>query len=300
MGNPFAGARIAKVVSVVPEAHACNLIYLDDLSRVPLVQIMAGVSTDTGHVDLPDPTPPADPTLPQRPTKQRDLYAVVMPVNGIPLVWGFLPPQVSQLLFQGRANFRVNRHASDVYSTLEDDGSFTMAWPNGTFLKVSQTPAKEDLTGKDFDKKWAISRNKGVAPYVNLVVADGSGNQKAQLEIDPAGNMTQTLSGNLTQTVQGNLTQTVSGNATVNVSGSITSTAQGWTHNGPLTLNGTLDVKQSVTLENGAAITGNATATGTITGATDVVGGGKSLKGHDHNVVNVQSGGSTITTSPPL
>jgi hypothetical protein len=199
--NPFSAARVAKVVRVMPEAHACDLIYLDDLSRAPLVQIMAGVSTDTGHVDLPEPAAPSDEEAPHRATKDRDLYAVVMPVGGIPLVWGFLPPQVSQLLFRGRKNFRVSRHGSDVYSTLEDDGSFTFAWPNGTYMKVGAAPAKEDLTGKDFDAKWEIKRNRAVAPHVHLSVADGEGAETAVIDIAP--------------------------------SGAITSSAPSWTHTGP-------------------------------------------------------------------
>lgn len=195
--NPFNSARVAKVIRFVPEAHACDLVYLDDLSRAPLVQIMAGVSSDTGHVDLPDPTAPADANAPHRATGDRDVYAVVLPIGGTPLVWGFLPPQVSQLLFRGRPNFRVNRHASDVYETLEDDGSYTKAWPNGTYLKVGATTAKEDLTGKDFDGKWATKRNKTVAPHVHLVVADGSGATKATLDIDPTGAAALTFSTSL-------------------------------------------------------------------------------------------------------
>lgn len=214
-GNPFSGARVAKVVRVVPEAHACDLIYLDDLSRAPLVQVMAGVSTDTGCVDLPEPAAPTDPAAPHRATKDRDLYAVVFPVGGVPLVFGFLPPQVSQLMFRGRKNFRVNRHASDVYSTLEDDGSFTMAWPNGTFLKVSPNPAKEDLTGKDFDKRWKARRNTGVAPHVHLSVADGAGAEKAVIDIAP--------------------------------SGAITSSAPNWTHTGPFHTTGDITSDGTVT-----------------------------------------------------
>lgn len=38
----------------------------------------------------------------------------------------------------------------------------------------------------------------------------------------------------------------------------------------------------------------------TLTASTDVIGGGKSLKNHDHNVIGIQAGGSTIATTPPI
>lgn len=252
----LAGARVAKVIRVIPEAHACDIVYIDDLSRVPMVQILAGVSTDTGMVDLPEPTPPDDPAAPHRATNKRDLYAAVMTFGGYPLVIGFLPPQVSQVLFQGRTNFRVNRHASDVYSTLEDNGSLTMAWPNGTYLKVGADPAKEDLAGKDFDAKWAIARNKTVAPHVRLVVADGAGAAKATLDIDPTGAVTITAA-----------------------SLSITSPTN--------TIHGPLHVTQDITCDQ------------TVTATTDVVGGGKSLKGHVHLVEHVQGGSSSVSSDAP-
>lgn len=252
--NPLAGARIAKVTRMVPEAHACDLIFLDNLGRSRMVQIMAGVTNSTGLVDLPVPT--VDAQVSQRATKVADLYAVVMPVGGVPLVWGFLPPQVSQLMFKGRPNFRVMRHGSDVYSTLEDDGTYTMAWPNGTYLKVGAATAKEDLTGKDFDGQWAIKRNTAVAPHVHLVVADGTGAAKATLDIDPTGAISAT-----------------------GASFSVTSPQN--------TINGPLHVTQNITCDQ------------TVTGTVDVVGGGKSVKGHTHNVEKVQGGSATIASDPP-
>jgi hypothetical protein len=48
-------------------------------------------------------------------------------------------------------------------------------------------------------------------------------------------------------------------------------------------------------------MTGDLTVQGTITGQTDVVAGGDSisLKDHDHDVENAQSGHDTLTTDPP-
>lgn len=53
---------------------------------------------------------------------------------------------------------------------------------------------------------------------------------------------------------------------------------------------------------NGVTIdsAGNLSSPSTITAITDVVGGGKHLKTHTHDVVSVQSGTSTIATTTPL
>jgi hypothetical protein len=52
---------------------------------------------------------------------------------------------------------------------------------------------------------------------------------------------------------------------------------------------------------NGVTIdsSGNVNSPATITATTDVIGGGKSLKSHTHNVPNVQGGSSTLPTLAP-
>lgn len=46
--------------------------------------------------------------------------------------------------------------------------------------------------------------------------------------------------------------------------------------------------------------TGDINLTGTLTASVDVLGGGKSLKNHQHNTPEVQSGGATKISTPPL
>lgn len=52
---------------------------------------------------------------------------------------------------------------------------------------------------------------------------------------------------------------------------------------------------------NGVTIdsSGNVNTSGTVTATTDVVGGGKSLKSHTHQVPGVQAGSSTVPTLAP-
>lgn len=263
------GLAIAKVTKAHPEANAVDIVYVDSGAAVPLVQVM-------GHIDisdLPEPSPPDDAAHPLRVTKKRDVYAVVGSVDGIPLVMGFLKPQVHRNLFKDRPNFRVAEHPSGAYSTLDDTGAMTLSWPNGSYLKVGEDPANEDLSGKDFDAKWAApDRNTDRAMHARFVLKSG-GAQKALIDVDPDGNLTLTLAGGAT--VQ------VAGNASVAVTGSVTSSAAQWNHTGDLHVDG--DVR----------------ATGTVTGDTDVKTGAISLKNHPHNVPGVQSGSSTVTSDPP-
>lgn len=278
----MADLRIAKVIKVHPEANAVDLIYTDTLERAPLVQCMGHQTSNSGTADLHEPTEFAEGDI--TPTKDRDMYAVVGRVgNGVPIVLGFLAPQVSQLAFKDRPNFRVTRHASDVYSTLDDAGNFAMAWPNGTFLKVAEDPALEDLSGLDFDAKWAIARNTDSAKTVCLVVKDDAGAQKASVTITPAGDVTMEIAGDLTQTIHGNVTATVDGDASITITGDVTSSAASWSHTGDIDVDGIVHT------------TGNIDSDATITAATDVVGGGKHLKTHVHS--GVQAGGSN--SGPP-
>lgn len=56
---------------------------------------------------------------------------------------------------------------------------------------------------------------------------------------------------------------------------------------GPWTHDGTLHTTHDITCDT------------TVTATTDVIGGGKSLKNHVHNVEHVQGGAATIPTDPP-
>lgn len=197
------GLRIAKVVRFVPEAHAADLLFLDDGSRVPMVQVLAGsASTNTGVADMAQPgTPPSGDMWGPQDSGTRDILAVVGYVRRAPVVLGFLYPQVAQMLFADR-NRKVERHASDVYTTIDDDGNVEVYHPSGTYFRIGTDPAHEDLTGKDFDGKWKIERNTDKAVHVHLSVKN-AGAEVASLNMDPAGNVDLANQGNLNATVGG-------------------------------------------------------------------------------------------------
>jgi hypothetical protein len=217
------GISLAKVTRVLPGGHAVDLLFMDTGDRVPAVQVMSGsASGDTGRVDLVQPDQGADQWDPSR-IGEREVIACVSYYRNLPVVVGFLFPQVCQMLFD-RQNFRVDRHASDFYTTTDNNGNHELFHPSGTYLRIGTTPSHEDLTGQDFDKKWAITKNTDKSVHVHLSVQN-AGAEVASLEIDPVGNVALTHAGNYSHNVSGNYSLIVGGSATKNVTGSDTLTA---------------------------------------------------------------------------
>lgn len=276
--------RTARVVAVHAEDNSVDIVMHDDNSRHLAVQVLAiGATTNTGLVDLPTPETTSN-EWGQSERTTRDAIAVCAMLGGtpIPVVVGFLYPQVNGMLF-GRKNFRVQRHASDWYTTVDDNGNFEASHPSGTYFRIAEASAHENLTGQDFDKKWKIARNTSKAVHVHLTVAN-AGAVKCTLNIDPSGNITLDHTGNLTTqtdgaaaiTVDGNAAVTVGGNATMGVSGSTTVTSNGFTVNSSaITLNGAVQVTNGLNISGGGV-----THQGTNIGKTHTHGGVSSGSSH--------------------
>jgi hypothetical protein len=275
----MADLRAAKIVAVHRKAHAVDIVYQDDRSQVPMVQISHdAASSRAGRALLLAPTPPpikGDVT----PTKDQDVLAIVGTLRGgVPIILGFYYPQVSQMMFD-RENFLIDRHPSDVYHTLDDEGNFEFSHPSGTFVRIAEEVAHEDLSGLDFDKKFKVGRNTDKLVNLHLVIANG-GAVKADILIDPNGKATITLASDLVLNVTGNVAATVSGNLTAAITGNISSSAAGWTHTGPVTF------ASNVTMSAALNVAGTATA-------AEMIGGGKHLSTHTH--ADPQGG----NTAPP-
>jgi hypothetical protein len=174
---------IGQVVAVYPEGQSIDVLLSDDGTRLSNVQVMVPTgSSSTGYVDLPDPGLPLDDSrwaFASNP--ERTIRAIIAFYRQNPVCIGFLLPQVTQVTFK-RANFRVDRHASDVYTTIADNGDCEFSHPSGIYLRIAVNPAHEDLTGLDFDKKWAIARNTGGGVHVHLAGLGGM-----TLDVNPAG-----------------------------------------------------------------------------------------------------------------
>lgn len=276
----MSGIKLGIVVAVYPQGNAIDVLLPDSGSRLTNVQVCISSGSDsTGTVDLPDPGLPSDDTrwnLPGDP--KRNIIAVIQSYKGNPICTGFILPQVCQMTFD-RPNFRVFRHASDVYSTIDKDGNTEFYHPSGTFWRIGTAAAHEDLTGQDFDALWAIAHNTDKDVFVNLVVANG-GQVKATFKIDPSGNVTLTAVGTLTANVTGDVDITTQGDLNATATGKVKARGN------------TIDL-------NGVIIdsSGNLTSPATIKAATDVIGGAThiSLVNHPHT-----SSAPGSPTSPPL
>lgn len=269
------------VVASYPEGNSVDVLMDDDGSRLSNVQVMVPTgSSSTGVIDLPDVGGPTDDTR-WDPTAQRTrlVIAMVMFCRGVPVVVGFLLPQVNQITFKEK-NRRIVRHASDVYTSVDDAGNFELYHPSGTYLRIGETPAHEDLTGDDFDKKWSITRNTNKAVHVKLRVSN-AGDDKASIEITPQGNVALQC--------DGNLSATVGGTTTLNSSGNVSITAPLTTVNGPMTVTGMFTYQGGMSGSGGGASAANINGNVTVIGG-NVVADGIGLKTHQHSGVQTGSG----------
>lgn len=216
--------EVGIVVGTYPSGNSIDVL-MEDGSRLANVQILSRTGTDgTGEVDLPDVGGPADDTRWLFTTSlDRIMRAVIGPVHGIPCCFGFLPPQENQISFTDK-NRRIMRHASDVYSSIDDAGNFELYHPSGTYLRIGASAAHEDLTGKDVDKRWALTRNTASAPHVHLGVAN-AGATVASLDFDPSGNVSLVNNGTTTISTTGNVSVSTQGNATISAQGNATLSA---------------------------------------------------------------------------
>jgi hypothetical protein len=283
--------RYGVVVATHPEDHSVDLVMTDDYSRIAGVQVLTSNGNGVyGSNDLycPDEKSGADKwditkAGPTNPVAAVDFSGVM------PVVVGFRYPQVNQMTFK-EPNLRVDRHASDVYSTLNAAGDFEKVWPNGTFVRVGATPDHVDLTGQGADSKWKVEKNTGAALHLRFVL----GAAKVDLHMDPSGNITLTHEGNLTVHTKGQATVNVDGTADVTVGGNTKLTTPKLTVEAPeSTFTG------HVTIENGLSVSGGTGATAQITGDLTVSGGDVkadaiSLKQHKTSGVVPGSGTSNV------
>lgn len=293
--------RYGVVVATHPEDHSVDLVMTDDFSRLAGVQVLSsnmGVGSGTNDLYAPEEKQGNDKWDIGK--NKGNPIAQINFAGPMPVVQGFLPPQIGQMTFKEK-NLRVQRHMSDVYSTLNADGDFEMAWPNGTFLRIGASADHVDLAGQDVDGKWAISKNTGAALHARFVLGAG----KVDLHMDPDGNIELSHLGNLTINTTGNATVNIGGNAEVNVVGTAAIDVDGNTdlttpqltvHAPESTFTGHVTIQGGLALSGGdggtAAITGNMSVNGNVTTTGTLTNNSKNV-GSTHTHSGVQSGGSS-------
>lgn len=266
--TPAPGIQLGIVVASYPQGRSVDVLIPDNGDRLTNVQVMLydGASDQSGTADLPDPGLPQDDTRWDiNQTAPTVIQAVIVSYKGIPFCIGFLPTQVTQMTFADK-NLRIQRHISDVYTTIDALGNAEFFHPSGTYARVGAAGAHVDLTGLDVDQLFAITKNKTAPVYFHAEVQN-NGVTKALIDVDPDGNCTLTLQGNLTATVNG------TGGATLT------------TPNGQINLNG-------VTIDS----SGNMDVPGTFTAASTTTGDGIVLETHTHSGVTTGTG----DTGPPV
>lgn len=219
---------MARVVATHAESHAVDVVLMDDGRRFGGVQVLSHMAGgNAGHVDLPEPTV-TDPSAPfdSQNTGIRDIYALVAFVSrDIPVVVGFIYPQVAQCLF-AKKNLRINRHASDVYSTIDEAGNVEIAHPSGSFVRIAEALPHVDLAGTDYDAKWKIANNVASTPGMRVQIGNG-GNVKATIDITKDGHVSITNVGNTTITTTGTTSIDSTGNMTLHTDGTLALSATG-------------------------------------------------------------------------
>lgn len=289
--------RYGVVVATHPEDHSVDLVMTDDYSRLAGVQVLTANGNGAyGRNDLycPDEQSGSAKWDITKAGSKNPVAAVDF--SGImPVVIGFRYPQVGQMTFAEK-NLRVDRHASDVYSTLNAAGDFEMHWPNGTFVRVGASPDHADLSGKDVDGKWALEKNTGAASYLRVVLGN-AGAVKFDLKVDPDGNVEMTHEGNLSVHTKGSATVNVDGTADVTVGGNTSLTTPMLTVDAPeSTFTG------HVTIQGGLSVSGGTGATAAITGDLTVTGGdvkADAISLKLHKTSGVTPGGGTSSVPVP-
>lgn len=269
---------IGFVTAVYPAGQSIDVLMSDDGSRFSNVQVMTFTgSSSTGEVDLPDPGLPSDNSRWNfNAQPERYLRAVIGFCRGAPVCLGFLFPQTGQMTFDQK-NRKISRHASDVYTTIDDSGNTELFHPSGAYIRIGTNPAHEDLTGQDVDQLWKISRNTSQAVHIRVAGLNGT-----TFDIAPNGNVTIAVP---------------QGTVSVTCPAGVSITA-------PVTITGNVEITGDVGISGGltVATTGGGTVTFTATvtlngqliSTGDVTAAGVSLMTHPHLQGTYNIGGNPV------
>lgn len=280
---------LAVVVETRSDDYSVDAVNTRTGARIVGAQVMAmGASGRTGLVDLPDVRPKSKKwDITTRDKDQQDVLAIIGYVGQTPIVFGFIFPQINQMLFKD-GKLRIFRHQSDVMTTLDGDGNFEFAHPSGAFIRIGEAPESVDLSSKNVDKSLATNRNKDRKVHMRIELAD----QAVQLTLTPDGDAQLKIKRDLLIEAEGKADIKITGDVTAEVGGSLSATVSGTT---------SIESTGAVSVETGASATVKAqavtldapqtTCTGNLTvqGALSYTGG----------MTGSSSGGSAATFNGP-
>jgi GpV Apex motif len=175
------------VVATHPGDHSVDVV-LSDGRRLTGVQVLTpNGSARSGTFDMPAVPERRGDRWDIRETNGQDQVALVEFVGEVPVVVGFLFPQVSQMTFDD-PKLRVTRHQSDVMSVVDGDGNMQITHPSGAYIRLGETADAVDLSAKNTDASLATDRNAGRKLFLRVVVPGAF-----DLKITPEGQLTLTL-----------------------------------------------------------------------------------------------------------
>ena len=163
--------RLARVTRVWPEGQALDCIFLDTGDYGRGVQVMSPYAgSDFGFSGVPAPEKEGDAPNMTNNGDQRTILAVVACLSGISICLGYLHPAGGEMTFakDQHKNRLIERHTSDFYRTINDDGDLDMVHPSGAFLRLGSGSTPDVLDRKDFRKKWQLKHNKTKKPAMTL------------------------------------------------------------------------------------------------------------------------------------
>ena len=175
------------VVATHPSDHSVDLVLADGRRMVGVQVATPNGSTRSGTFDMPAVPDKADKWDITKLTGQ-DQIALVDFVGDIPVVVGFLFPQISQMTFDD-PKMRVTRHQSDVMSMVDGDGNMQVTHPSGAYVRMGETADAVNLGSKNTDASLAADRNTGRKLFMRVVVPGSF-----DLKITPDGQLSLTLS----------------------------------------------------------------------------------------------------------
>lgn len=174
------------VVATHPEDYSVDLV-LSDGRRLSGVQVMTpNGSARTGTFDLPAmPEKSGNAKWDITQPHGQDQIAMVEFVGEVPVVVGFLYPQVSQMTFRD-PKLRFQRHQSDVAWSIDGDGNIQLDHPSGTYIRIGESPDRVDLAAGNADKSLGVDRNTGRKVNIRVGLAGGV----LDLTLSPDGGVT--------------------------------------------------------------------------------------------------------------
>ncbi len=177
--------RLARVTYAHPGAQKFEAIFLDTGDYVRDVQVMTPYGgTDFGYttgVPFPDEEG-HDPNMTENDADVRHIVAVIACLQGMNICLGYLYPQITQMAFtRSDKNRLIERHPSDTYRTIADDGDMDLVHPGGAYIRMGEGESPDTLEGRDYDGVWKIKRNKDKSVTITLA------SREAQMRLTPDG-----------------------------------------------------------------------------------------------------------------